>query len=236
MIIAAVSDIHAPRNFEQFVRAVDSMKIKPDVFLIAGDMVDRGKLEEYDKIYNVLFGKINCPVVACFGNNEFESMRETAKMKYPDIKFLDDEATMMRIGEKTVGIVGTTGSLDSPTPWQRENIKNIEGIFRERVNFVDRQLQRIQADFKIVLMHYSPTYKTLEGENSRFYSSMGSRAYEMVLQNRKPTAVIHGHSLRGTRTAWLDTVPVFNVAFAVSRVITVIDTENLKPGLTKFVE
>ena len=235
MIIAAISDVHSPRNFQEFVRAVDFMKVTPDLFLIAGDMVDRGKIEEYGKIYNVLFGKIKCPVIACFGNNEFDAIRQTAKMKYPDIKFLDDEATMMRIGDKTVGVIGTTGSLDNPTPWQKENIKNIEGIFRERVNLVDRHLQRIQADYKIVLMHYSPTYKTLEGENPRFYASMGSRSYEIVLQNRKPTVVVHGHSLRGNRMAWLDTVPVFNVAFAVSKGITIIDTENLKPGLTQFV-
>jgi len=235
MIIAAVSDIHSPRNFEPFVKAVDSMKVKPELFLIAGDMIERGNLEEYDKIYNVLFGKIKCPVVACFGNNEFEQIRQTAKMKYPDIKFLDDEATMMRIGDRTVGIVGTTGSLDNPTPWQRENIPNIENIFRERINLVDRQLQRINAEYKIVLMHYAPTYKTLEGENPRFYGSMGSRAYELVLENRKPTVVIHGHSFRGSKMAWIDTVPIFNVAFAVSKAITIIDTENLKPGLAQFV-
>lgn len=178
---------------------------------------------------------MKCPIIACFGNNEFDQMRQTAKMKYPDIKFLDDEAWMMRVGDITVGIVGTTGSLDNPTPWQKENVPNIENVYRERVNFVDRQLQRIQADVKIVLMHYSPTYKTLEGENPRFYGSMGSRAYELVLENRKPTVVVHGHSFRGSKMAWIETVPVFNVAFAVNKGITIIDTENLKPGITKFV-
>lgn len=42
MIIAAISDIHSPRNFEPFVKSVDSMKMKPDMFLIAGDMIERG--------------------------------------------------------------------------------------------------------------------------------------------------------------------------------------------------
>ena len=235
MIIAAVSDVHSPRNYEPFVRAVDNLRVKPDLFLMAGDMVDKGNGDEYSKIYNVLFGKVKCPVVACFGNNEFESMRQTAKMKYPDIKFLDDEATMMRVGDQSVGIVGTTGSLDNPTPWQKENVKNIENIFRGRVELVDHLLQRMQTECKIVLMHYSPTFKTLEGENPRFFGTMGSRSYELVISNRKPTVVIHGHSLRGSRMAWIDTVPVFNVAFAVSKAITVIDTENLKPGLSQFV-
>jgi hypothetical protein len=36
--------------------------------------------------------------------------------------------------------------------------------------------------------------------------------------------------------AWLDTVPIFNVAFPVNREIVIIDTEELKPGITKFVE
>jgi Icc-related predicted phosphoesterase len=237
MIIAAVSDVHSPRWYEEFVRAVDRLRIKPDLFVIAGDMIERGNIAEYDRVYNALFGKINCHIVACFGNNEFDQLRQQLKAKFPDIKFLDDEGTILRIGNLTVGVVGTTGSLDNPTPWQKENMPNIEKTFQERVNVVDRMMRRMRGvDFRILVSHYAPTYKTLEGENPRFYGSMGSKMYETMLTDIKPTVVFHGHSVRGKKMDWVDTVPVYNVAFAINREIVVVDTDkDLKAGITRFV-
>jgi len=236
MIIAATSDVHTPRLFEEFVRAIDAMKVKPDLFLLAGDMVDRGDVASYEKVQNALFGKITCPIIACFGITEFQNIREELKKKYGEIKFLDDEATILQIGQSIVGIVGTTGSLDEPTSWQRANVPNIENIYRSRVATVDNLLLRMRTNISILMIHYAPTYKTLEGENPNFYKNMGSRMYEMVLANRKPTLIIHGHSHRGLKSVWIDTVPVFNVSLSVNRGIVIIDTEkDLKPGITKFI-
>ena len=85
MIIAATGDVHSPQYYEEFVRAVDMMRAKPDLFLMTGDMIERGRPEEYEKIYNVLFGKIDCPIVACFGNSEFiPDITQKLKEKYND--------------------------------------------------------------------------------------------------------------------------------------------------------
>lgn len=235
MIIAATGDVHSPRYFVEFLRAMDNLKVRPDLLLMTGDMIDRGNMAEYERIHNVMFGKIFCPIVACFGNTEFQQFREEMKQKYRDIRFLDDQSIVLTIGKTSVGIFGTTGSLDTPTPWQRANIPNIEQIYKTRYDVADKHIQRMVVNFKILLMHYSPTFKTLEGENPRFYGSMGSRVYENVLMNRKPNLVVHGHSHYGTRAAWIDTVPVFNVSLPVNKEIVIIDTEKLKPGLAKFV-
>jgi len=235
MLIGATGDVHSPRFFDDFVRAIDALTVKPDLFLIVGDMINRGEIEEYDKISNVLFGKISCPIVACFGNNEYQELRDELKQRHPEIKFLDDESIILKIGKLSVGIIGSTGSLDMPTTWQRRNVPNIERIYAQRLDFVERHLSRIVADFKIVLLHYSPTYKTLEGENPRFYPNLGSKLYESVLIEKKPNLVLHGHSHRGKRQAWIDTVPVFNVALPLNKEIVVIDTEkDLRPGIAKF--
>ncbi|MEM5836671.1 MAG: metallophosphoesterase [Candidatus Aenigmatarchaeota archaeon] len=236
MIIAATSDVHSPRFFEEFVKAVDSLNVKPDLLVLAGDMIERGNVAEYEKIRNVFFGKFVCPIVACFGNEEFSEMREEIKEKYKEIKFLDDEATILQIGQVIVGIVGTTGSLDEPTRWQKANVPNIEVLYRNRVRIVDNLLQRMKAHITILLMHYAPSYKILQGENPNFFKNMGSIAYEQVLLERKPTLVINGHSHKGSKMAWVDTVPIFNVSFPLNKEIVVIDTEkDLKPGLTKFI-
>jgi Icc-related predicted phosphoesterase len=236
MIIAATSDVHSPRFFGEFVKAIDRMTVKPDLFLLAGDMIARGEIAEYEKVYNTLFGKIKCPIVACFGNQEYQQTRDALKQKFHDIKFLDDNASVLQIGSTYIGIIGTTGSLDTPTPWQKANIPNIEKVYQERVAAVDRLMQRLKTHVTILLMHYAPTYKSLEGENPRFYSSMGSQQFEPILWNRKPNLVVHGHSHRGQKKAWVDTIPVFNVCFMLNREIVVIDTEkDLKPGIAKFV-
>jgi Icc-related predicted phosphoesterase len=236
MIIAATGDVHSPQYYQEFVRSIDMMFAKPDLFLMVGDMMDRNEPEEYEKIHNALFGKINCPIVACFGNNEFiPDFTQQIREKNKDIKFLWDESTILTLGRTSVGIVGTLGSLDQPTKWQRVNLPNIEGVYEQRIGIVDRALQRLMADFKIVLMHYAPTYKTLEGESPQFYGSIGSQHYEEVLMNRKPNLVLHGHSHRGKKMVWIDTVPIYNVSFPVNREIVIINTDDLKPGLAKFV-
>ena len=236
MIIAATADVHAPRFYDDFVRAVDSLTVNPDLLLLAGDMVERAHPREYEKVYNALFGKFNCPIIACFGNNEFiPDIREELKSLVNEIKFLDDSAVAVRIGDVEVGIVGSMGSLDVPTKWQKTNIPNIENVYRQRMDIVDRALQRMETHVKIILMHYAPTYKTLVGENVRVYGGLGSHVFENVLLQRKPNLVVHGHSHKGSPFAWVDSVPVFNVAFPVNKDIVVIDTEKIKPGLAKFV-
>ncbi len=235
MIIAAVADVHSPIYFEEFVKAVDSMTSKPDLFIMAGDMIERGNLDEFDKIYNTLFGKVECPIVAVFGNNEYEEIREEMKNRYKHIRFLDDQSIILEISGKTVGIFGSTGSLDEPTRWQKAHIPNVERLYQLRYQIAEKHLERMLTHIKILVTHYAPTYKTLEGENPRSYQNLGSKVWENLLIKYKPTLAIHGHSHRGSKFAWVDSVPVFNVAFPLNKRIVIIDTEKLKPGLLKFV-
>ncbi|MFH7882484.1 MAG: metallophosphoesterase, partial [Candidatus Aenigmatarchaeota archaeon] len=174
MKIACVSDLHSPQYFEDFVKTMDSFREKPDLFLIAGDIINRGRIEEFDKFFNVLFGKIFCPIVACFGNNEYPDLRKRLREKHKEVIFLDDESICLEISGIKVGIVGSTGSLDKPTTWQKKNVPDIEKIYEERVKLVDKLLAELKAEFKILLIHYSPTYKTLKGEREFFYPNLGS--------------------------------------------------------------
>jgi len=239
MIIAVVSDIHSPKFFDQFVKSIENMLTeltKPQLFFLAGDIVDRGIVKEYRKIYNTLFGKINCPIIACFGNTEYgPETTDSIKQLNPEIKFLEDETLILDIEGTSVGIVGTKGSLDRPTFWQSHNIPRIAEQYRERIGTIDNLLAELKTDFKILLMHYTPTYKILEGENPWQYPELGSREMEKVVIERKPNLVICGHSHRGKKGVWLDAVPVINVGLMLNKGIVIIDTEkDLRPGLEKF--
>jgi len=236
MIIAATSDVHSPRNFEFFVKSIDNINLKPDLFLLAGDMIDRGDVEEYSKINNALFGKFNCPIVACFGNSEFgKETTDKIKERYTEIKFLEEERIVLDINEKKVGIVGTKGSLDRPTYWQSRNLPDIENEYRMRVEKVRKLLAELKCDIKILLIHYAPTYKILEGENAYAYPELGSEKFEEVLLEQKPDLVVCGHAHRGRKQVWIDSIPVFNAGITVNGKILIIDTEkDLKHGLEKF--
>jgi len=238
MIIATTSDIHSPKNYDLLVKSVEDLHAKPDLFLLAGDVIHKGRVEEYEKVYNVFFGKITCPIVACFGNEEFgPETRVLIENRIPDIKFMDDESLILDIEGKSIGIVGSVGSLDRPTFWQRTNLPGIYETYRERVKTVEKILGELKADMKILLIHYAPTYKILEGENPRIYAELGCNDYEKIIIEKNPDLVITGHSHKGKKQVWIDTVPVFNVALPLHRKVVVIDTEkNLKPGLEKFLE
>lgn len=234
MLIAAISDIHLPKNSQEFMKALDRLAYKPDLFLMAGDMVDNGQIEEYDRLYNMLFGKIFCPIVACFGNNEFQDSRDKVKHKYREIKFLDDESCVVETAGTTVGVFGSTGSLETPTAWQKANVPNIEQLYHRRVLLAEKKLAEMNTGFKILLTHYAPTFKTLEGSNPSFFSGLGSRAFENVIIKERPNLAVHGHAHRGVSHAWIDSIPVVNVAFPVNKGIVLIDTEKNKSGLSKF--
>lgn len=238
MLIAAIGDIHSPRFFDFYVEAVENLHEKPDVFFLLGDTIHRGDIKEYPKVYNVLFGKINCPIIACFGNEEFgPETRTIIENQNPDIKFLDDETLVLEIDNKSIGIVGSIGGLDRPTFWQRNNIPDIYDIYKQRVEKVEKLLSELNADFKILLIHYAPTYKILEGETPGIFPELGCKAYERVITEQKPDLVLTGHSHKGKKQAWIDTIPIFNVAFPLNKEIVLIDTEkDLKPGLEKFLE
>jgi len=136
-----------------------------------------------------------------------------------------------------VGILGSLGSLDRPTFWQRNSIPDIAEIYNKRVETIEKLLSEMKTDFRILLIHYTPTYKILEGENPRTYAELGRNDLEKIVIEQKPNLVITGHSHKGKKEVWIDTVPIFNVAMPLHRDIVVIDTEkNLKPGLEKFLE
>jgi len=237
MIIAATSDIHSPTYYESFVRAIDYMHAKPDLFLIAGDAIDRGNVDEYQKILNAMFGKVSCPIVACFGNSEFgKEHTDKIKERYKQIIFLDDEAVELEVKEKKVGIVGTKGSLDRPTYWQSRNLPGIEEEYARRIEKVKELLLGLKCDIKILLTHYAPTYKILEGENINAYPELGSEGMEKAILEARPNLVVCGHAHKGKKQAWIDSIPVFNVGLVLNGKIVTIDTDkDLKYGIERFV-
>jgi len=237
MRIAAVGDIHGHENLEAF--RADLERLEPvDLFLLAGDTTDRNDMEVFGEVLEAIRQRVDAPLWAVFGNNEYGQDHpryvERFASKYR-VRFLQDEAAVFETRGERLRIVGSLGSLDRPTYWQRRNLPHLEGEYKRRIESLDRLLQA--SDATILLTHYPPTYVTMGGEKEEWRPELGCRALEPVLLRNRPKAVLHGHIHKGIpyaelkpRADRLDAfleptrpVPVHNVAYPVRRTIPVLE-------------
>ena len=240
MIILAVSDLDSLEgDYGQFWNLLEKAE-EPDLFLMAGDMYLSDTPEDY-RIILEHFERLGwkCPIVACFGNREFEQKYDEIKSVCGSrIKFLDDESAELAIKGKSVGIVGSKGCIDQPTWWQMKTNPQIRKFYRERAEKIRRLLAGLKTEIKILITHYAPTYQTLKGESPNIYGGLGCSGLEKTLAETKATFAVHGHAHLGSPLGFAGSVPIFNVALPVNRGLTVIDTDNLptapKRGLSRF--
>ena len=237
MIISAISDLDIlGMDLEPFWDVLKKAR-EPDLLLFAGDMYDFQAPEAYGLILDFIkMREWKCPIVAVFGNHEFdEEKKEIMKIAKKRITFLDDDSTVLKINDRKVGIVGSRGSLDAPTWWQFSNIPGIKDEYKERLTCIEKLLNSLECDIKILLTHYSPTYKTLKGESKSIYPYLGSEKLEKILAKTRPTFAVHGHAHNGIPLAFVDSVPVFNVSLEINKKLVEIDPDSLpKTGLKRF--
>ena len=169
--------------------------------------------------------------MAVFGNDEYEEIKDKLREDNPEVTFLDDESTVLELDGLRVGIVGSKGSLETPTSWQRRHMPGIEEIYEERVEVVGELLRKLNADVKVLLTHYATTRATMRGENPRIYRYLGHRGYERFMREGLVDVAVHGHVHNGTKIARVGGTTVYNVAFPLWRALVEID---LITGLRKF--
>ncbi|MEM0017597.1 MAG: metallophosphoesterase [Candidatus Korarchaeum sp.] len=229
MRILGLSDVHAPVFLKELKEASGECG-DADLLLLAGDIVDRGRIEYYGEVIDVL-SSTGARIVAVFGNDEFDDLKDELRRNLADVLFLDDESTFLNIDGTTIGIVGSRGSLELPTVWQRRKLPNIDRVYEDRVRFIGGMLKemRDKVDISILLTHYATTMKTLKGENPRTWRYLGHRGFERYLQDGLVDLAVHGHSHNGTRFASVGKAIVYNVAFPLWRRVVSI---SLKGGVT----
>ncbi len=237
MRIAAVGDIHGHENLAAFCADLDGLG-DVDLFLLAGDTTERNDLEAFGEVLETVRRRVDAPLWAVFGNNEYEHDRPTYVSRYGEryrVRFLQDDAAVFEAHGKAVRVIGSLGSLDRPTYWQRKNLPHLEAEYRARIETLDRLASG--DDARILLTHYPPTYVTMGDEKEAWRPELGCRALEPVLLRRRPTLVVHGHIHKGipfaelrparqTLDAFADAaqaVPVHNVAYPVRKAISIFE-------------
>jgi Icc-related predicted phosphoesterase len=235
--IAAVGDIHGHENLAAVSSDLDSLG-PVDLFLLAGDTTDRNDVEAYGEVLREIRNRVSAPIAAVFGNNEYAQDHPAYVTRFADafrVRFLQDEAAVWAAGGGKVRVVGSLGSLDRPTWWQRQNAPHLAEEYRRRIGVLDGLLAG--TDPRILLTHYPPTYVTMGQEKEAWRPELGCKALEPVLLRHRPDLVIHGHIHKGIPTAELRpsmsrlddfaeaaaSMTVHNVAYSVRRGIATFD-------------
>jgi len=224
MRIAAVADIHSPRYVREFEQALASCAT-PDLFLLAGDIIDQNAAAEYPRVVSLIRDSLGSsfPIVGCFGNQEYtETRKDISALVTPEAILLDEKDLILTVDDTRVGIVGTQGSLNEPTSWQRRNIPRVRMEFERRAQRAEMLLQRVRprVDRVILLMHYGPCADTCRGESEQSLPWVWSKRFQEVVEKERPDLVVHGHAHRSVvHEAWIGETLVLNVSFpAVGRI------------------
>ncbi|MHA2153339.1 MAG: metallophosphoesterase family protein [Candidatus Thorarchaeota archaeon] len=200
--IAAISDVHSPKYIKEFEESLVQCK-EPDLFVLAGDIVNRGKSGEYPRVVKAIeriHGDI--PIVACFGNEEYiDSRNEILSLVGNRVKFLDESSTTVSISGSTLGIVGASVILNRTL-----DLNEIRTVFEKRANRISKLLRDVSrvSDSTLLLLHYSPL-----DEKQQSLSWWVSKAIEGV----NPRLIVHGHIHNSRKNKLvIGTTTVYNVA------------------------
>ncbi|MFX1521356.1 MAG: metallophosphoesterase [Promethearchaeota archaeon] len=232
--IGAVGDVHSPKYLPEFSSAMEKLKDKSfDLFILAGDTINKGFIKGFTLVVEVLNEYIKCPIIACFGNEDYIQLEEKFFARFGGYtSFLNDSSSIFHIKDKKIGIIGTRGVLDKPTSWQAANIPNILEIYEQRLHMIDTLLNDFESkklskelDYSILISHYAVGYSLLLGEKPQAYPLLGSSRLEKILSRHEnlPTVVIHAHAHNATKfRTELGPHTLFNVSFPATRSITCI--------------
>ncbi len=217
ILALAFGDVHSPEYIAKFREGLQNFRGESfDIVLSAGDLIDRGRVPALKYVLDAVQKYIDYRVfVSCFGNEEYDSVKERLISEYPEIVWIDDNAAEIHVNGESLIVIGSRGVLDKPTQWQERNIPNIERIYFERLSKLASLLRKYSTSRSIVVLltHYAVTYKTLVGEDRRIWPQLGSRRMEDVLRRYKPDIAIHAHAHKSRVTeATIDSVKVYNVS------------------------
>jgi predicted phosphodiesterase len=230
--VGCVGDVHSPKNLDMFSKAMKKFKDKSfDLFILAGDSIHKGFLKGFNLVLEVLNEYLSCPIIACFGNEDYIQLEEKFVSQFGEyVTFLNDSSKIFQLKDKKIGVIGTRGVLDKPTSWQAANIPHILGIYEQRLHTIDALLNDFESkkiskelDYSLLVSHYAVGFSLLFGEKERLYPLMGSKRMEDILLGHKnlPTVVIHAHAHNATKFhVELGSHTIFNVSFPATRSIT----------------
>lgn len=224
--LAAIGDVHCWEGAEDHIRPIfEKVGSEADILLLAGDLTTTGTAREAEVLCNVL-RDVNIPIVAVLGNHDCEDNQEeeiTRVLKCRNISVLDGDAVVLNIGGKTVGIAGAKGFCGgfdkyAVEAFGEQALKNfVYASIRESIK-VEEALSTLDADYRVVLLHYAPVRETVVGESPELWAFLGASILAKPIDTLGANVVIHAHAHYGSPRGMTKTgIPVFNVARTVMK-------------------
>ena len=216
--LAALGDLHVGENAERPYRELFSrISQEADVLALCGDLTNFGKTPEAEILAEDLRA-CTIPVVGVLGNHDYEcgQPHEVGRILHQaGLKLLDGEA--YEIGG--VGFAGAKGFIggygrNMLAPFGEPEIKAFVQASVDENLKLESSLRMLKTERTVVVLHYSPIAKTLEGEPGEIYPFLGSaRLGETIDRFEGVKLVIHGHAHSGAYEGRTPRgAPVYNVA------------------------
>jgi Icc-related predicted phosphoesterase len=204
--IAAVGDVHFGTDSAGTLRPrLEHLSDRADVFLLAGDLTKWGHPDEAAILAEELRG-IRLPTIAVLGNHDYHLDQEElvrGTLQSSGVRVLECESTMVDVDGARVGVVGVKGfgggfAGASATDFGEPEMKTFIRHTKALADRLEDLLGRLEADVKVVLLHYSPIEGTLEGERREVYPFLGSYLLAEAVDRVGADLVLHGHAHCGT--------------------------------------
>jgi Icc-related predicted phosphoesterase len=223
--IAAAGDMHYGRadDRERAAAAFGGLAGRADLVLLAGDLTTHGEPEQAAIAAEAASG-LGVPVLAVLGNHDWHSNRRdevAAVLQEAGVVVLERSHHVIEVCGADVGVVGTKGFVGGFTgshipDFGEPLLRQVYAYGMEEVAALDAGLRAVaMCPFRIVLMHYSPTTETLEGERRDIWAFLGTDRLAVPILEHGPDLVLHGHAHAGTFQGRVGEVPVFNVSVPV---------------------
>ncbi len=195
----------------------DTVSREADVLLLCGDLTDYGLAEEAELLATDIRAHLRIPVLAVLGNHDFESGHPEAVTKVMEeagVRMLDGESTEID-GVGFAGVCGFGGGFGRRmlNAWGEPLIKSFVQEAIDQALRLEQALTQLTSDRRIVLLHYAPISRTVEGESPEIFPFLGSTRLEEPINRFRVNAVFHGHAHNGSPEGATTTgIPVFNVS------------------------
>ncbi|MFL5825506.1 MAG: metallophosphoesterase [Thermoleophilaceae bacterium] len=222
--IAAAGDIHVrDAHRDQAKRAFAEIEEGADIVLLAGDLTTHGEPEQAQILADACRG-LHVPVYAVLGNHDMHVGRAdelTAVLEDAGIHVLERSHAICEVQGVEIGIVGTKGFIGgfpgSHLPdFGEPLLRRVYAETTADVEAVDDGLKAVaHCPVRVVLLHYSPTGETLEGEPPGIWTMLGTDRLAAPIREHEPDLVLHGHAHAGSFRGRIGDVPVYNVSVPV---------------------
>lgn len=223
--LAAVGDVHCGTETREEVRSqFASVRDHADALLLAGDLTRLGTPEEAEALADALSALRGMPIAAVLGNHDYHSDRQDEVRRIVQtagVEVLEGRSVVWDVNGVRVGVAGIKGFAGGfegahATGFGEQEMKAFVGHAQALATQLDECLQRLDADLRILLLHYAPVRDTLSGEPREIFPFLGNYLFGELADAHGVDLVLHGHAHRGVeRGRTPGGIPVRNVAQAV---------------------